>query len=91
MIRFRNLKRILEDYKIHKFNNITAIDSEFKEEEFEKLEKELFEDLVTSIDLSLIAGSKINKSTVLDILYRYGAIGAARRLVIQGAEEFNQV
>jgi phosphatidylserine/phosphatidylglycerophosphate/cardiolipin synthase-like enzyme len=85
--RYVNLEKIVENYEIQKLKNISTIESESKEEEFEKLEKELFDELVQSIDLSLSAGAKINKSTILDLLYRYGAIGTAKRLVKDGAEK----
>lgn len=85
--RFKNLENIVENYEVEKLKNITAIESESKEEEFEKLEKELFNELLESIDLSLKAGAKINKSTILDLLYRYGAIGTTRRLVKDGTDK----
>jgi len=85
--RFKILEKIVENYEIQKLENITAIDSESKEEEFEKLERELFNELIESIDLSIKEGAKINKSTILDMLYRYGAIGTARRLVRDGADK----
>lgn len=85
--RFKNLETIVENYELQKLNNISTINSESKEEEFEILEKELFNELVESIDLSLKAGAKINKSTILEMLHRYGAIGTAKRLVKEGAEK----
>lgn len=85
--RFKNLERIVEKYEVQKLINIIATESESKEEEFEKLEKELFNELIDSIDLSLKAGAKINKSTILDLLYRYGAIGTTRRLLKDGTDK----
>lgn len=84
--RFKFLINIVENYDVEKLKNIVVFDSGSKEEEFEKLEKELFNELIMSIDASLDAGAKINKSTILDLLYRYGAIGTAKRLVEEGAK-----
>ncbi|MCO7186727.1 phospholipase D-like domain-containing protein [Tenacibaculum sp. XPcli2-G] len=84
--RFKYLTNIVENYEIEKLQNIVVFDSDSKEEEFEKLEKELFDELIKSIDASLDAGAKINKSTILDLLHRYGAIGTTKRLVKEGAK-----
>lgn len=86
-IRFSNLERIVENYEIDKFMKISVLESESKEDEFEKLEKELFDELLKSIDLSLKAGAKINKSTIIEMLFRYGSIGTAKRLVKDGADK----
>jgi len=84
--RFKSLEKIVDSYEIEKLNNITAIDSESKEEHFDKLEQELLNELINAIDLSLSAGAKVNKSTILDLLYRYGAIGTSKRLIKDGAD-----
>lgn len=83
--RFRSLEKIVQDYKIEKLATLAAFDSESREDEFEKLEKELLQELIEAIDLSLEAGAKVNKSTILDLLYRYGAVGASERLIKDGA------
>ncbi|MFH7001606.1 MULTISPECIES: phospholipase D-like domain-containing protein [Flavobacterium] len=84
--RFKHLETIAVNYEIQKLSNITSIDSESKEEEFEKIENELLNELLRSLDESLKAGAKINKTTITDMLFRYGAIGTARKLMKDGAE-----
>lgn len=84
--RFKFLETIASNYEIQKLSNIIITDSESKEEEFEKIEKELLDELLQSLDESLKEGAKINKTTVTDMLFRYGAIGTARKLMKDGAE-----
>jgi hypothetical protein len=88
-IRFENLKRIVTDYDKQKLvvgDNLTA---ETKEDEFLRLENELDEELLQSIDLSLQAGAKIDKHIIFNQIYRYGAIGAANRLIKEGTEKLH--
>lgn len=84
--RFKNLETIVTNYETQKLSNITITDSESKEEEFERIESELLNELLRALDESLKAGAKINKTTVTDMLFRYGAIGTARKLMKDGAE-----
>ena len=46
----------------------------------------MLNELLRSLDESLKAGAKINKTTITDMLFRYGAIGTARKLMKDGAE-----
>lgn len=84
--RFNFLEKIVTTYKIQKLSNIIITDSESKEEEFEKLENQLLEELLNAVDESLKAGAKINKAIITDMLYRYGAIGTTRRLMKDGPD-----
>ncbi|PKQ46082.1 phospholipase D-like domain-containing protein [Confluentibacter flavum] len=85
--RYRFLENIVENYEIQKLLTKSILETESKEEEFQNIENELFNELINSIELSIKQGAKINKSTILDLLNRYGAIGTAKRLVKDGAEK----
>lgn len=85
-IRFRNHEKSTIDFEIEKLKKTSVIDSESREEEFDVLENELLTELKESIELSIKAGAKINRTIILDILHRYGAIGASRKLVREGAD-----
>ena len=53
------------------------------------LENELHDELIASVDLSIKAGAKINRSIILNQIYDYGAIGAANRLIQEGTEKLH--
>ena len=87
--RFKYLKTIVQQYdklRLLSNDNLTA---ETKEEEFIKVEKELHDELIEGIDLSIKAGAKVHKDTILNQIYAYGAIGAANRLVKEGTEKLH--
>ncbi len=88
-IRFNKLKEIVIQYdkRTLQANDILCADT--KENEFIILENELHDELISSIDLSLKAGAKINKSIILNQIYDYGAIGAANRLIKEGTEKLH--
>lgn len=88
-IHFENIKRIVTDYDKQKLVSRDNLTAETKEEEFLKVENELHDELLQSIDLSLQAGAKIDKHIILNQIYRYGAIGAANRLIKEGTEKLH--
>src|SRR5690606_7341189 len=51
--RFKKLETIVTNYEIQKLSNITITDSESKEEEFERIESELLNELLRALDESL--------------------------------------
>ena len=59
-----------------------------KEDEFNKVEKEFHDELIEGIDLSIKAGAKVRKDTLLNLIYSFGAIGAAIRLIKEGDDRF---
>ncbi|WP_159474756.1 phospholipase D-like domain-containing protein [Chryseobacterium sp. 18068] len=85
-IRFRNHEKSVINFELRQLKDIPTINSESTEEDFEQLENDLLNELTEAIELSIKAGAKINRSIILDILYRYGAIGASKRLVKEGAD-----
>jgi hypothetical protein len=88
-IRFSNLKEIVINYdkRILKIRDNNFLES--KEDEFLILEEELHDELISSVDLSLKAGAKINKTIILNQIYNYGAIGAANRLIKEGTDKLH--
>jgi hypothetical protein len=88
-IRFKNLKEIVTNYDREKLLSKNGLLTDTKEDEFIKLEDELHTELIDSIDLSLKAGAKINKSIILNQIYSYGAIGAANRLIKEGTDKLH--
>lgn len=82
--RFKNLKTIVQQYDKLKLSSSDNLTAETKEEEFIKIEKELHDELIEGVDLSIKAGAKVSKDTILNQIYSYGAIGAANRLVKEG-------
>jgi hypothetical protein len=88
-IRFENLKRIVTDYDKQKLVGTSSLTAESKEEEFLKIESDLHNELIQSIDLSIKAGAKIDKHIILNQIYRYGAIGAANRLIKEGTDKLH--
>lgn len=89
VIRFNKLKEIVTEYDKRILRSQNIILSETKEEEFIKLEEELHDELILSVDSSIKAGAKINKSIILNQIYNYGAIGAANRLIKEGTEKLH--
>ncbi|MCF2218324.1 hypothetical protein H9Q08_03300 [Chryseobacterium sp. PS-8] len=85
-VRFRNHEKSVIDFEIEKLKKISVIESESNEGDFSRLENELLKELIESVELSIKAGAKINRNIILDILHRYGAIGASRKLVREGAD-----
>ncbi|KFF17276.1 phospholipase D-like domain-containing protein [Flavobacterium hydatis] len=88
-IRFRNLKEIVTNYDKLILSTQDALFSETKEDSFLMLENELHDELIASVDLSIKAGAKINRSIILNQIYDYGAIGAANRLIQEGTEKLH--
>ncbi|TEB41436.1 hypothetical protein D0809_25530, partial [Flavobacterium circumlabens] len=88
-IRFRNLKEIVTNYDKLILSTHDTLLSETKEDSFLILENELHEELIASVDLSIKAGAKINRSIILNQIYDYGAIGAANRLIQEGNEKLH--
>lgn len=88
-IRFENLKRIVAEYDKQKLIRGDCLTAETKEDEFLRLENELHYELLQSIDLSIRAGANISKDIILSQIYRYGAIGAANRLIKEGTEKLH--
>ncbi|SDI02706.1 PLD-like domain-containing protein [Flavobacterium omnivorum] len=88
-IRFTKLKEIVINYDKLILQTQDILLSETKEDEFLALENELHDELISSIDLSIKAGAKINKSIILNQIYDYGAIGAANRLIKEGTEKLH--
>ncbi|GAA4735958.1 phospholipase D-like domain-containing protein [Flavisolibacter ginsenosidimutans] len=88
-IRFENLRKIVTNYDKQKLMVSDNLTAETKEEEFLRLENELHDELIQSIDLTLKAGAKVDKHIILNQIYRYGAIGAANRLIKEGTEKLH--
>lgn len=88
-IRFTKLKEIVTNYDKRVLNNQNILLSESKEEEFIKLEEDLHDELILSVDASIKEGAKINKSIILNQIYNYGAIGASNRLIKEGTEKLH--
>lgn len=83
------LKRIVTNYDRQKLVSRDNLTAETKEDEFLQLENELHDELLQSIDLSVQIGAKINKDIILSQIYRYGAIGAANRVIKEGTEKLH--
>ena len=88
-IRFENLKKIVINYDKQKLFSRDNLTAETKEEEFLKIEDELHDELIASVDLAVKAGAKIDKQIILNQIYNYGAIGAANRLIKEGTEKLH--
>ncbi|WP_375324047.1 phospholipase D-like domain-containing protein [Flagellimonas sp. GZD32] len=88
-IRFSNLKKIVTDYDKQKLLSNDNLTAETKEEEFLKIEDELHQELINSVNKAVKDGAKINKEIILTQIYNYGAIGAANRLVKEGTEKLH--
>jgi len=88
-IRFNKLKEIVIQYDKRALLANDVLCSDTKENEFIILESQLHDELISSIDLSLKAGAKINKSIILNQIYDYGAIGASNRLIKEGTEKLH--
>jgi hypothetical protein len=86
-IRFDSLKKIVTNYDKQKLLSRDTLTAETKENEFLKVEVELGDELIASIDLAANAGAKIDKNIILNQIYSYGAIGAAKRLIKEGTEK----
>jgi hypothetical protein len=89
LIRFNKLKEIVIQYDKSALLASDSLCADTKENEFLILENELHDELISSIDLSLKAGAKINKLIILNQIYDYGAIGAANRLIKEGTEKLH--
>lgn len=87
LIRFNNLKKIVTHYDKRVLQSQNIILSETKEDEFIKLEEELQDEFILSVNASVLAGAKISPTKILDQIYKYGAIGAANRLIKDGTEK----
>lgn len=85
-VRFEKLKQIVTSYDKQKLLRNDILTAETNEDEFIKTEQELYNELVTSLEVALKKGASINKRTILEIINNYGAIGAANRLIGKGAE-----
>lgn len=85
-IRFRNLKNIVSDYDKRMLLNQNELNAESKEAEFILLENELEERFIETIKESNKLGAKINATSVIEYIHRYGAIGGASRLINAGTD-----
>ena len=54
-----------------------------------RIEYELHDELIESVNLTVKAGAKIDKQIILNQIYRYGAIGATNRLIKEGTEKLH--
>jgi hypothetical protein len=88
-IRFENLKKIVTDYDKQKLISSDNLHSNIKEDEFTRLENELHDELLKSIELSILTGAHIDKNLILGLIYRYGAIGTANKLINEGTEKLH--
>lgn len=85
-IRFRNLRNIVLDYDKRILLNQNDLNAESKEAEFIMLENELEERFIETIKESNRLGAKINATSVIEYIHRYGAIGGASRLINAGTD-----
>lgn len=60
---------------------------EVHEEAMRKLEAELEREILETLEYLLKLGVKISKSIVLDMIHRYGAVGACRKVVEKGNDD----
>jgi phosphatidylserine/phosphatidylglycerophosphate/cardiolipin synthase-like enzyme len=88
-IRFKILKEIVIKYDKLELLSNDYLNSEIanKEEEFIKLEQELENEFLNSIKEANKLGAKINATNVISFIHRYGAIGAANRLINSGTDK----
>jgi len=86
---FDNLKKIATNYDKQKLLSRNNLTMETKEDEILKIEDELHDELIVSVDLATKAGAKIDKQIILNQIYNYGAIGAANRLIKEGTEKLH--
>jgi hypothetical protein len=88
-IRFDKIKSKATKYDSSRFKLSNIVHAETKEDEFLKIEDNLNKDFIQSIDEALRAGAKIDKSIILNMIYEYGALGAASRLVNEGTDKLH--
>ncbi|TDN96309.1 phospholipase D-like domain-containing protein [Sunxiuqinia elliptica] len=78
---FNKLKRIVSEFDRRILIDKGLINAESKEAEFIKLENELKQEFIETLNESNKLGAKINATNVIEYLERYGAIGGASRLI----------
>lgn len=88
-IRFAKLKKVVSQYDKQKLVRQNDLTAETREEEFIQLEHNLKTELINSINLAVEAGAHINKHVILEQIFRYGAIGAANRIILEGIEKLH--
>ena len=86
-IHFKKLKEIVLDYDRKVLVDKRMLNAESKDGEFEKLEKELEEKFIYTIEESNRLGANVDSDYVMKYLDQYGAIGGAARLIIAGTEK----
>lgn len=86
-IRFKNLLSIVVNYNNELLINRLNIGADIAEEQFEKLEKELENDLIGSLEAAKKLHPKIKFELVYSLLNTFGAIGASKRLMLTGTDK----
>ena len=83
---FNMLKRIVNEYDQKELAGKGELNTESKKEELVQLENELEKKFIQTLKKSNKLGAKINATSVIDYIHRFGAVGGATRLINAGAE-----
>ncbi|AWG22631.1 hypothetical protein FFWV33_14395 [Flavobacterium faecale] len=86
-IRFKKLLEIVVNFNNELLVNRVNIGADIAEEEFEKLEQDLEQDLIRALEESKKLNTKIKFELVYPLIKSYGAIGASKRLMLTGTDK----
>lgn len=86
-IRFKKLWEIAERFKFEKLINQTSEGFLKVEEELRELEKELEDEILATLEELKKLNVPISKTIVLDMIQRYGAIGACKKVLEKGNDD----
>ncbi|WP_100629755.1 phospholipase D-like domain-containing protein [Algoriphagus formosus] len=86
-IRFKKLWEIAENFKIERLINQNSEGFLKQEEELKELEQELEKEILDTLEELKKLKVPISKTIVLDMIHRYGAIGACRKVLEKGNDD----
>jgi hypothetical protein len=88
-IRFDKLRSVVIEYDKMKLISIDNLTAEINEQAFARLEEELEREFIETLIEANRLNAKINATNVISYISRYGAIGAASRLISYGTEKLH--
>lgn len=86
-IRFKNLWNLAQQFNVDSLIKKASGGFEEQEDQFKKLEKELEDQILKTLDELTSLKVPIDRTIVLDMIHAYGAIGTCRKVLEKGNDD----